>query len=557
MAANIEQILRTYGGLKAHRQPWESTWQAIMDTMMPAYNDIQTTLVPGHTRTSRLLDTTGMQSAMTLGGHFSTDITNFQMQWFQLRMSYEPLNQVKSIAVWLDAAAKAMQDHMSSGGVPKAVDEMYLQFAIAGTGALFSDRTSVPGLDGKYGLLGQSLPVGTYCISDNADGRVDTLYRDLELSPRQAIQHFGASNVHEQVLRAMEHGDTAHKPTAYLHAVYPRNDRDPSREDQSNMPYASCYVDMLHKHICSEGGYRWFPYLVSRWQKLASWSPYGFGPGHIALPEVLTLNQMDKDVLTALQTYINPSYWTDDPDAVGRVRLTPGYVNPIAQGRQIQPMRGPERFDIGKLGIEERRQRVKEIFFVDLLQALPPVDKPGYPTAYELAQRLAMSARRMGPALMSLLGEFLNPWLDIVFGTMMEEGDLPQVPDELAMVADQGYGRMTVDYQGPLARAQKWDEVEAIDRWIESLDRQYQVTQDISVYDVLNRNEANWRTGKVRGVPAVAMNDKEEAARLAQERAEAQQEAQEAEAMREDAKALGPAANMVKALTPPAQETAA
>jgi hypothetical protein len=158
---------------------------------------------------------------------------------------------------------------------------------------------------------------------------------------------------------------------------------------------------------------------------------------------------------------------------------------------------------------------------------------------------------------MSLLGEFLNPWMDIIFGTMLEEGDLPQIPDELAMYADQGYGRMTVDYQGPLARAQKWDEVEAIDRWIESLDRQFQVTQDLAVYDVLNRNEANWRTGKVRGVPAVAMNDKEEAARLAQQRAEAQQEAQEAEAMREDMKSLGPAANMVKALTPAPEETAA
>ena len=215
--------------------------------------------------------------------------------------------------------------------------------------------------------------------------------------------------MHDAVREKAEHAEMRHTPSPYVHVVYPRSDRDPSRDDQSNMAYASCYIDIEHKHLCSEGGYRWFPYMVSRWEKIRTWSPWGFGPGHIALPEVLTLNLMDRDILKALQMHILPPYWSTDPDAVGRVEFLPGKVNVLAHGAEMQPMRGPGDFNISHLAQEERRTRIRQAFYMDQLLTLPDAAATGKMTAYEVAQRVAYMQRLMGPAFMALLSEFLKP----------------------------------------------------------------------------------------------------------------------------------------------------
>lgn len=550
MPANIEDILRTYSTLKTQRMPWESTWQVIAETCLPAFSDIQSYIVPGNTRTHRVFDTTGMQGLNLLASHLAGAVTNFQTRWFELRMSHDPLNELKPVTLWLDACAKTMQDKLSATTTPQAFHEHYLQFAGFSTGTMFVDEAPIGLPSGYAGLITRSLPIATYVMAEDAVGMVDTLYRELELSPRQAVQHFGLEALPDDTKVSLNHADLAHTPGPYLQCVYPRQERDPRYENQANMPFASVYVDVKHKAIVSEGGYRWFPYMASRWQKLRTWSPYGFGPAHIALPEILTLNRMDKDILTALQMHILPPWWTDDPDATGRVLLLPGYVNSIAKGSSMQAMTAPGRFDIGKLGMEERRQRIKQIFYVDQLMALPPPDTTGKMTAFEVAQRVGQMQQLMGPAFMRLLSELLNPFIDITFGTMLERDELPEPPDIVYIASMQGQGKITVDYQGPLARAQRGDEITAIEGTLAIAERYFAPTQDVSVYDNIDIDEAIRRSGKVYGIPPSVLRDQAEVAKLRQERAQAQQEAQRGEAIREDVKALGPASQMVKALMP-------
>jgi hypothetical protein len=266
---------------------------------------------------------------------------------------------------------------------------------------------------------------------------------------------------------------------------------------------------------------------------------------------------MDRDVMKALQIHILPPYWTDDPDAAGRVSFYPGAVNPIAQGRKIEPMRGPGDFNISHLAMEERRQRIRSAFFMDQLITLPAADQTGKMTAYEVAQRIAYMSRLMGPAFMRLLSELLNPFVDIYFGTMLEEGELPEPPDIVIIAAMQGYGKIKVDYEGPLAKAQRGDEVTAIEGTLAMCERYYQATQDVSVYDNLNIDEAIRRTGKIYGIPPSVLRDDTEVQQRRATRAQQQAEAAEVEGTREDIKVLGPASQMVKALAPTAGGQAA
>ena len=508
-AALAESCLREYATLKTQRMTWEPTWQAIADTMVPAASDIISTRTPGVSRTQRLYDGTAMQAGQLLTGHINAGVTNFATRWFGLKMGEQGIAWDMETKAWLDACAQIMLEWLNGSMAPQAVHEMLLSYVYFGTGGVFCDEQPLrqPGTGGFRGLLVKSQPIASYCLAENALGAVDTVYREFELSPRQAEQHFGYDALHDSVQAALSQPHQRHVPSAYLHAVYPRR-RAGRSTGARDMAWASCYLDVAHKTLVQEGGYRWCPYLFPRWSKLKTWSPWGFGPGHLALPDTLTLNAMEQDVLMQMARAINPPYWTDDDSAIGRVSLLPGAINPLARGSQIAPMLPAWQPDVVKLGMEERRQRIKNVFFVDQLMMLPPPTDPGHMTAYEVAQRIGLMQRLMGAAFMRLLSEFLNPFLDIVFQTLLAADELPQIPEQVAMAAMQQQGRIEVNYEGPLARSQRGEELEGIQGTLMLAQQISGATGTLEIYDNLDLDEAMRRTAAVLGAPPTLVRDK-------------------------------------------------
>ena len=184
------KLLQQYETLKTQTIPWKQTWGAIAETMMPAFTGAR----PGDLRTGRIYDTTGLQGNILLAGHINSGVTNFQMRFFELRMSWKPLNEIKAVKVWLDDCAETIQDKLSATTTPQAFHEKYLQFSGMGTGAIFADTMEaiMPG-SGQTGMLSRSLPIDTYYIAENAAGQVDTMYRELEHRPpsRAALRRGG------------------------------------------------------------------------------------------------------------------------------------------------------------------------------------------------------------------------------------------------------------------------------------------------------------------------------------------------------------------------------
>src|SRR5919108_687336 len=102
MPADPETLTREYERLKAERTPWESTWDALAQTCLPAGAGIGTTGRAGQKQTSELFDNTGLDSAAMLASHLMGSVTNFQTQWFSLRMRQKGLNDQREVGVWLD-----------------------------------------------------------------------------------------------------------------------------------------------------------------------------------------------------------------------------------------------------------------------------------------------------------------------------------------------------------------------------------------------------------------------------------------------------------------------
>ena len=468
MPADIDAIIREEQALEQLKWPWMPDWQDIADTMMPGQSDILVLRQPGNTRTRQLFDTTGMWALDMLVANIKAWITNFQQQFFTLHM--HSLKGVQEAAQWFREVSETQYRNMiaEEAPIPSAVNEAYRFYCGFGTGCLFIDELPME-LTGRLGWRGfqaASMPIGRYVVGENAAGRVDTLYRRLEMTPHQMVQEDEWS-LSQSVQDALSEADASSRrwePRKVLHAIRPRRGRDPRQNDQLNMPWESVYIDVDNHHLMHEGGYPWFPVLCFRWEKLIRHNPFGFGRGHLALPETKTLQLIDHDMLRALSHSVEPSGWLlgASRETINNMSLMPGVMNPLAANGGFVPYNAGQNYEAASLQIEERRQRVLRAYFIDQLQFLPPIDKAQPEPLGTTRLRARAMMRIMGPFLMRYLAEFFNPFIDVTFALNLRAGEFPMPPDSVIDHAVRQLKRIEVEATGTLIQAQKSDEGDAI-----------------------------------------------------------------------------------------------
>jgi len=232
-----------------------------------------------------------------------------------------------------------------------------------------------------------------------------------------------------------------------IHAVFPREDRDQSKKDRANMPYASIYFEHETAQLLEEGGFPEFPYLVSRWSKYSG-EVFGRSPAMTALPDIKMLQAMTITVIKAAQKIVDPPMWLKDDGAAGPKRTVPGGINYWRgnphDGVMMMPTDGrslPITLDL----LENIRNRIRTTFFTDVLQ----IHTDAQMTATEVMQRTAERMRLMGPLIGRLEAELLGPMVERIFGILSRLKLLPDAPEQSQ---EQDF---TVEYVSPIATAQK------------------------------------------------------------------------------------------------------
>ena len=157
----------------------------------------------------------------------------------------------------------------------------------------------------------------------------------------------------------------------------------------------------------------------------------------------------------------------------------------------------------------------------------------------------------LGPVVGRLQSEFLNPLLQRVFMVMFRAGLFKDPPQSLM----EGGSKLDVEYVSPLARAQKMEEVFAVERWFGQLGQMAQV--DPTVLDIVDFSKIGRMLAKRLGVPGEVMKSEEDIARLNFQR---QQEAAQQQQMMQQQVALdqaGQAAGVAGAIDEAGQDSVA
>ena len=522
-----KNLFKRFDKLKSQRQNWEAHWQEVADYMMPRKADVTKTRSKGDKRTELIFDSSPLQALELLAASLHGMLTNPSTPWFALRFKEEDMDGEDEAKEWLESATDVMYTAFNRSNFQQEIFELYHDLITFGTAAMFIDE------DEEDLLKFSTRHINEMYIAENDKGRIDTIFRKFKLSARSAYQKFG-DKASANIL--MKNQKDPYEEVEILHAVYPRSDFNPKKQDKSNMPYASVYMDYASGDELSVSGYKEFPFVVPRYLK-ASHEIYGRSPAMTALPDVKMLNEMSKTTIKAAQKQVDPPLLVPDDGFILPVRTVPGGLNFYRSGTRdrIEPLNIGANNPLGLNMEEQRRNAIRNAFYVNqlMMQQGPQM------TATEVIQRNEEKMRLLGPVLGRLQSELLKPLIDRAFNILLRKNQFRPAPDFLA-------GKdIEIEYVSPLAKAQKSTELQSIMRAIEIMGSLANVAP---VFDHINMDKLVRHLADIVGVPQKILKPQSQLNAERQQKEQQQQQMKQMQQLQQVAQAGGQIAPLAKAL---------
>jgi hypothetical protein len=532
-----EQLTARYHALKSDAGQWMTVWQQIADYVMPRKSQINTRKTEGvEGYTDDIYDMTIMHANMTLAAGQLSYVTPANERWF----AYDCPEELKEAGG--DAAARYYQQcteiafrELARSNFYLEIHELFLDRGAFGTSIIHSE-------EGKKTTLNfQNWEVGSYFVAEDSEGLVDTVFRELELTCRQAVQKFGVKNLGETIQKCYEEKKSVSldKKFMFVQAIYPREDdqRKPGKMDGENKPIASVYICLTDKVCVRKGGYDEFPAPVSRFLKWGK-TPYGYSPSIEALPTTRQVNFIEKqmDALAELQAF--PRVLIPD-NLEGDVDLRSGGVtifDPNIPNAMPKEWGTQGRYDIGLQRVASKQKQIEEAFHVTLFKMFAERDRQM--TAREVIERVQEKLVQFSPTFARMTTELLNPLLERIFGILFRAGKFPEPPPEVFVATANGVELVLpqVAYTSKIALAIKALENQAFMQFIEIIGPLAQI--DPSVLDAIDTDKAVKGLARNIALPENWMRKPEDIQAMRQQRAEAAQ----AQAQAEQAKLVAGAA---------------
>tara|TARA_R110000824_G_scaffold128469_3_gene289309 strand:- start:1422 stop:3059 length:1638 start_codon:yes stop_codon:yes gene_type:complete len=457
MRDTTSDLFKRFDQLKGDRGVWESHWQEIAERVLPKSAEFTGEGTPGDKRTTKLYDATAVLALERFASAVEGLLTPRGARWHTLRPTHPALAKDDDVRLYFDQVEDLLFQlrYAPTANFASQMHEGYMSLGAFGTGALFLDAAPVRGF--RY----RNIHLADIYLAQDEQGKIDTVYRQFEVTARQAMRMFADADLSADMLKAAN--EDPDKRVKLLHIVMPRTDRDPTLRDRKNRAWASMYFEIKTKHLIEEGGFDELPYIMSRYVT-GPRETYGRSPAMSVLPEIKMINEMSKTVIRAGQKIVDPPLLIADDGVVFPVNTTPGGTTfARLDGRQqspVQPLYTGARVDIGFEMMEQRRKQINEAFLVTLFQIL--VESPTM-TATEVLQRAQEKGALLAPTMGRQQSETLGPLINRELNILAEQGELPPQP-EILLEAE---GEYEIEYVSPLSRAMKAEEGIGILRTLE------------------------------------------------------------------------------------------
>lgn len=519
MSAQVDHLVRRLSRLETLRLVHETVWQDCFDHSFPirgsglaggAPLDAQQAM----DRKSRLLHSAATDAGRTLAAAIVSGATPSSSVWALLDVSGADDGGRR----WLDDCGKQLHEEIHASTFDAAAFECAMDLVAAGWFALYVDVDREAG-----GFTFTQWPLSSvFAATTKPGGLIDTVFRKYTLTAEQTVLEFGAENVSGAVLKKAN--DTPDDPVELCHAIYPRHPYAVNAKLAKNLPFASCHFELTSKQLLRESGYNEMPVIVPRWAMIPD-SVYAIGPMFDALPDARELNEFLRMDKMNAELAISGMWIAQDDGVLNprTVKVGPRKVIIANDVDSMKQLSAGGDWQLADSRIAQYYAAIRKVLMADQLQ---PVDGPQM-TATEVHVRVGMIRQLLGPIYGRLQAEYLAPLIERCFGLAYRAGLFGMAPASL------GGASLKVKYNNPLARAQKQEDVAAIERLNQDLLGLAELgavspaaTAALDVIDF----DANIRTlVDGLGVPLKNVRDADALAAYRAEKQAQQQQAQQAE----------------------------
>lgn len=498
----------------ALRSVHEPVWRDCFDYSFPllgsGLGQAELTAVTAAAKKSVLLDSVSTDSGRILASAIVSGMTPANSLWFGLKANDETDEEKR----FFDTASQILWENIHGANFDSVSYENALLWVCAGWFVLYIDEDRERG-----GLVFEQWPLSEcYVSSTRTDARIDRVMRRFTYTAEQCVKEYpGACSPSTEKLAISN-------PSQLVELCMVIEPRDSARgygKMAKNLPFASLHYEVASGTTLRESGYHEFPCAVPRWMKLPK-SAYAVGPMFDALPDIKELNEIKRLELCSLDLALGGMFIAEDDGVlnVRSIKLGPRKIIIANSVESMKPLDTGADFNVGFAKEESLQAAIRRTLMADQLQAQ---DGPAM-TATEVHARVALIRQQLGSIYGRGQSEYLQPMIERCFGLAYRAGALGRAPRSLA---DKDF---TVKYESPLARAQKLEEVTAIQQLYAFAGQVAESRQSVEIFDELDDTEAMKSVGDGLGVPASVRRKPEDVAAIRQARADAQKEAQQAEA---------------------------
>lgn len=528
-----EDILNRFKKMKSDRSTFTNRYQECADYAMSGNANIESERIEGAKRKDTY-QTVGENCVIQLASGLYSYMFPTDSAAFVLKIDDEGLAKKDNVKMWLHEVTRLLHVYMIQSNFRSAFFESLKSLVLFGTSCFFCEQGE------RQPLEFTNFFMGDIYIDVDSKWNVDTVFRAIEYTARQAVQEFGEENLGEKVLAAYKTELRKDEKFHFVHAIYPRPEGkyDLDSEDPLEFRYADIYVCEEDRKIVHEKGYREMPAQVPRFDRNAI-EKYGRSPTMKELADLKMLSAMKKVRIKSLEKQCDPPIILPNDGSIWPLATKPGGVIHKMPGAE-DPTWFEFKGDLSRLNeaIEQTVQEIKDGYFLSLFE-LP--ERNQTMTATEVIQRTEQKMRTLTPIIGRLQSEQFNPMIHRMIGVLsrmkIRRSDgtitnaLPEMPPELEG-AD-----YNIEYLGKLALVMKTLETQG---FVKTMDEMKMLFGELNILDYIDNIDIDRATRDMainNGVPATWLKNEDVRDEQRRQRQEFQQQQMEMEQMPNMAKA--------------------
>lgn len=421
-----QDVIKCRDTFKVGRQPLEEHWDELSGLFMP-FRLMKSGGIPDIPASDQVFDSSPRRAALILANGLASLVSPREEVWFEFQPP-KPLRKDDEAVRFYREASEVAREYIESSNFYEEIQESYIESPVFGTTALFCGD-----LDDRNELYFRHQSIRTYYIGEDSKGRVNSFYRNLQLTAEQAADEFGEDMLPKEIANKLSKPEGKSELFEFVHAVFRRKgEANKEAPESARKPWRSLVVFEKNKAIVQDGGYDEFPFAVHRYRKFGG-CVWGFGPGSVAISDARQLQFLNQLADVAAEKSVFPPLIAPSSleGEVGQGALEITYVDPTDPNSagMLREWATTARYDVAKDRLADKRTQVEEAFHVDLFQLFASRQKERQPlTATEASLVAGEKLTQFSPVFGRLVSEMLDPILARVFGVLLRANVLGTPP---------------------------------------------------------------------------------------------------------------------------------